>query len=347
MSEYILKDSRGKEQTFSDDKIFVQGTDGELVQFTMGTGDVPAVLQDKTITENGTYSADSGYDGLGSVTVDVAGAGGGLEPGGYWTQKSLRPVYSYAKRRVTLNGVDYLINRNSSGSGSSVNVYKIENGVYTMVTSSATCYCNHSSMNAVELNGVLHLIDSSASYHHVFNGTTITKKENLPSSANGICAFVHNNELYCHMGNDGFYKWDESTDSWSLTYSIVPEKYSSYWVFWYNGNYYMMTKKNLYRIYLDESTFELVKTLAINSNIPASNVGFVLTQSGILYFIAGTSNTSGASLYKYDITNDVLTYLCELPYMGAVGLYIENGNICILDNGSSSKTDLVLHEVTE
>ena len=34
------------------------------------------VLQDKTITENGTYSADEGYDGLGSVTVDVAGSGG-------------------------------------------------------------------------------------------------------------------------------------------------------------------------------------------------------------------------------------------------------------------------------
>lgn len=34
------------------------------------------VLQDKTITENGTYTADEGYDGLGTVTVDVPG---GLE----------------------------------------------------------------------------------------------------------------------------------------------------------------------------------------------------------------------------------------------------------------------------
>ncbi len=31
------------------------------------------VLQDKTITENGTYSADEGYDGLGQVTVEVSG----------------------------------------------------------------------------------------------------------------------------------------------------------------------------------------------------------------------------------------------------------------------------------
>ena len=32
-------------------------------------------LQDKVITENGTYQADSGYDGLGSVTVEVASGG--------------------------------------------------------------------------------------------------------------------------------------------------------------------------------------------------------------------------------------------------------------------------------
>lgn len=32
-------------------------------------------LQDKVITENGTYQADSEFDGLGSVTVEVANSG--------------------------------------------------------------------------------------------------------------------------------------------------------------------------------------------------------------------------------------------------------------------------------
>ena len=36
-----------------------------------GGGSTAPVLQDKTITENGTYTADSGYDGLGTVIVDV------------------------------------------------------------------------------------------------------------------------------------------------------------------------------------------------------------------------------------------------------------------------------------
>lgn len=31
----------------------------------------PISLQDKTITENGSYNADDGYDGLGNVTVNV------------------------------------------------------------------------------------------------------------------------------------------------------------------------------------------------------------------------------------------------------------------------------------
>lgn len=39
-----------------------------------GGGGVTINNQDKTITENGTYTADEGYTGLGTVTVDVANA---------------------------------------------------------------------------------------------------------------------------------------------------------------------------------------------------------------------------------------------------------------------------------
>ena len=40
-------------------------------------GEDPINNQDLTITENGTYTADEGYTGLGTVTVDVQGGGGG------------------------------------------------------------------------------------------------------------------------------------------------------------------------------------------------------------------------------------------------------------------------------
>jgi hypothetical protein len=111
MAEFILKDRHGKDRTFGKETIFVKGADGELMQFTHGTGnpviesleitengtytapegvdgynpvvvEVPApeiVLQEKTIAENGEYTADEGYDGLGKVTVNVEGSGSALK----------------------------------------------------------------------------------------------------------------------------------------------------------------------------------------------------------------------------------------------------------------------------
>lgn len=71
MAEFILKDQYGKEKVFDQDKIFVRGTDGGLVQFTEGTGDAPAVVQPLEVTENGTYAAPDGVDGYSPVTVNV------------------------------------------------------------------------------------------------------------------------------------------------------------------------------------------------------------------------------------------------------------------------------------
>lgn len=47
-----------------------------LSKVTVNVPNKEQVLQDKTITENGTYTADNGYDGLGSVTVEVESSGG-------------------------------------------------------------------------------------------------------------------------------------------------------------------------------------------------------------------------------------------------------------------------------
>lgn len=73
----ILKDWYGKDQTYEHNTFFVRDENGEIVQFSRGTG--KPTLQDKNITENGTYTADSGFDGLGSVMVDVKGSGGDVE----------------------------------------------------------------------------------------------------------------------------------------------------------------------------------------------------------------------------------------------------------------------------
>ena len=55
-----------------------------------GSGGTPINNQDKTITENGTYTADEGFTGLGTVIVDVlsqAGGGGDFKFGTVVFQK--------------------------------------------------------------------------------------------------------------------------------------------------------------------------------------------------------------------------------------------------------------------
>lgn len=75
-----------------------------------------AELQDKLITENGVYTADSGYDGLGIVTVAVEGEGGGSvipEPYASYIEEA-KAVYTgeyanviYAEGYGTISGKTY------------------------------------------------------------------------------------------------------------------------------------------------------------------------------------------------------------------------------------------------
>lgn len=57
--------------------------------------------QDKTITENGEYTADAGFTGLGTVTVNVPTSGGGAAPSAKWNNVTFidydgSVLYSYS-----------------------------------------------------------------------------------------------------------------------------------------------------------------------------------------------------------------------------------------------------------
>lgn len=92
-------------------------TDKESVNVNVPEREI--VLQDKTITENGTYSADEGYDGLGSVTVEVASSGGGGEVNmNTCTIKITVPSssnYYSAYEKVSNGSIVYQIDRNYAG----------------------------------------------------------------------------------------------------------------------------------------------------------------------------------------------------------------------------------------
>lgn len=59
------------EKTVTDTTVNIQADLIEQIKTALEGKSASPILQDKTITENGEYTADSGYDGLGTVTVNV------------------------------------------------------------------------------------------------------------------------------------------------------------------------------------------------------------------------------------------------------------------------------------
>lgn len=57
-----------REKTGKTDSLLVSAMAEEIEGITTKSD---PILQDKNVTENGEYSADEGYDGLGKVTVEV------------------------------------------------------------------------------------------------------------------------------------------------------------------------------------------------------------------------------------------------------------------------------------
>ncbi len=93
----LLMDRYGKDQKFDHDKIFVRDENGELVQFTQGTGE--PTLEALEVTENGTYTPGEGVDGFNSVEVNVAGSSADVR---YVTFMSHDGLTEYGKKAVAV-----------------------------------------------------------------------------------------------------------------------------------------------------------------------------------------------------------------------------------------------------
>jgi hypothetical protein len=315
--EYILKDRFGKDHTYNDETIYVRGTDGELMPFTQGTVEPLTItengtytapdgvsynpvtvaqetkLQDKTVTENGEYTADAGYDGLGKVTVEVAGSGGGSLPaGGYYEQIHPNMPQSYQGRHFVFKGELYLIQRTAS-SGDVCNIYKFINGEYTPVLTSVTIYSGYA-CDAIEYNGVMHLIRYKN--HYTFDGTSVTKL--ATPSYEIMNPAVIDGKLYGYTTN-GFWEWDDANGAWIERNVLSWHNYPTFTV---NGKVYMILFKELKEIDIVNGVATTIKTFD-------SYLNYFYTSASGEVILGLDSGGSNYPRYAYDVEKDELTLL--------------------------------------
>lgn len=339
MSKFYLKDWHGKEKEFTDEKIFVRGEKGELIQFTQGEGDKPAVVQPLEVTENGTYTAPDGVDGYSPVTVNVAssGGGGGLPTGVYWEMLPKPTGYGYGTFQY--KGKLYMAVKQATGDNY-YDFYLFENGEYTEVASDIWYY-SPTYVSFVEYKGILHLLGCDNKMHYTWDGgSTKQQLASLPELTAGNCAFILDDNLYILTKAKGFYKWVEDSDTWeAVSVQNVPTT-SGYATVVVQGRYlYILKSGNMYKVDWDAKSCTTIRT-----GLGIANTA--VFQDGWLYFVEYTAGFP-LGLYRYNISTDVVEKFSSVP-SNLLALYVYNNRLHI--NGVYTNTfgiHMAMHIVTE
>lgn len=276
------------------------------------------------------YQAGKNSGGGGS-------SGGGTLPAGvYWEQ--FKP---YAPKAVTnyffkYNGKLHLLSRQSSSSDL-YDIYEYSNGVYSIIASNLNILYGASGVR--EYNGKIHFLAGGYEYHYVFDGGTLTRLNNLPTSATKNEVFEWNGILYVHSYGTSavLYQWNESEDTWTDSGIVQSEFYANGYRFVYNDELYRLDSKKLYK-YVDGSAV-LIKTFDFSTSLN-------MLIGDNLY--STTSSVGIVPIYKYNIATDTLTDLGLTPYFGSGGyLYYYDGTVRLAGGNSTWRNNLILHEIAE
>ena len=151
------------------------------------------------------------------------GGGGALPPGVYYENDGMGIPRARDKSFFPFNGNTYCLSADNAASAykAGTTIYRYDGASWVSVV--ATPDMSYSAAQGPyaffggELNGKIHIKASKT--HYVFDGTTLTKLNDLPSGE--LKLFIDGGKLMGTYSNN-YYEWDETTDAWTLITVTTP-----------------------------------------------------------------------------------------------------------------------------
>ena len=290
--------------------------------------------QDKEITENGTYTADEGYTGLGTVTVNVPQEGGSgdvklfvqtTEPenkNGIWVKTDTQ----YENKIAVQNALS-------------------ETGEYTKLADIPYMFYYGS---AVAIGTDIYLLGGSSSqnnYKYDILTDTYTQLKNIPYTFHYGDAVAIGTDIYLLGGSssqNNNYKYDTLTDTYSRLKNI-PYDFTHGSAVAIGTDIYLLGGVGLDLNYKYNTLTDTYTKLA---DIPYMfYYGSAVAIGTDIYLLGGSSSQNN---YKYDILTDTYTQLKNIPYTFHYGDAVAIGtDIYLLGGADSSNLNYKYNTLTD
>lgn len=236
-----------------------------------------SAIADALVEKGQTVSSTDTFRSYADKVRAIKSGGGGLEPGVYYKRLDFFRYDSNPQTYIWFNGELYCFSHPETYV---FDIYKRDGSAWNKIISQIKL--NPGYLRPVFLNGKMHIIGYKT--HFVFDGTTITQLNDVPSTTTVDSSILYNGKLVI-VDQTTFYEWEESTDTWK-TLVTQANRYDDYWHLCVsNGELYALLGRDLF--HYSNGTITNIAYLADRS--------YLYNHNGYMYMTDGKYN-----FFRYD-----------------------------------------------